>query len=357
MPLLGDLKTALAAARDLERSLFKHILSSYLFSLLAVVAQHGRFEIGFQALTEVLAGTIGGAAVLSAYLGRLEHPAEEGDDLLFYRPHLPALRFTLAMAFSAAMFYVYFRFVVARDPLCLLFLCAGVFIFFRAMMGTVLELMKLEKQKALWGSLPPETQVELRLRHQKLIEDLEKSGERVRRMIEESGESIREQTDKIKQIMKENRRRQRRDFLRGVWAKTRGFRKRWAKWTVSDAEKAEELVAVQRLQERILELHRERAGKVLAGTVAARRLEGSEVDLYPVDAWKYVWLKGNVGKGEAETLLGLLQPLEKTDAGSFKNVVAIVGPGASLSLNAQEILKGKGIKVIDPDPDPSPPAA
>ena len=76
---MQDLNKFLKDVKGLEKSLFALVLSSFVFSLIAVLAQYDKFDLPFKALTELIGGIFGSAGVLSVYMGNLRHPKDEFD--------------------------------------------------------------------------------------------------------------------------------------------------------------------------------------------------------------------------------------------------------------------------------------
>lgn len=164
---MENLEKTLATLRKLEATLFRQVLVySFIFPLLAILAQYDKFGSSFHALTELLAGTFGVAGIMRAYLSSLKHPIERELDVLDFEAQYSGRTVTFALVASATLFYGFYFFARQANEFCLAFLCVGVFLFFWAMTTAVTTISRAEAQQFVWKDVDEKTRQSWRDRRQ-----------------------------------------------------------------------------------------------------------------------------------------------------------------------------------------------
>jgi short-subunit dehydrogenase len=95
------------------------------------------------------------------------------------------------------------------------------------------------------------------------------------------------------------------------------------------------------------QMHQDTIRKIRRNEVRAQVLEGSGLDVFPVDRWKVVLVEGALDSTGAKELSQKLEVLERDDKGKLKGVMAVIGLSANVTHEAREVLREAGAEVVD----------
>jgi len=336
--------------QDLETRLLKAILGSFFFSLLPVAVVFEHSDWSFRAIVELLGGLMGAAGFLAAYLGSIRHPREESGLQQLERHFVFwGTKATVEFSGAAAMLYLFYVFGKSSDPASLLFLSAGNFLAFYGFTETALRIREAETRKLIWSSMTA-AQREAWLRDQ---DEREKQ-------LQEYIEKTKRENEKIKKDIEEVNRDTKRIKAAERAIKVSGFFSRYFLHPTYRLRKRLGLVmAEERFQEREVE-------KIVQGFFDAKQspiksirrnevrplvLEGSGLNLFPVDGQKVVLIEGALDSAGAKDLLQKLDVLERDDKGKLKDLMAAIGISAKVTYEARELLRDAGIEVVDEKPE------
>jgi hypothetical protein len=362
---MDELETFVGGIKKLESLLIKFVLSSFAFSLLAVIAQYDKFDLAFQSLTELLAGITGSAGVLSAFLGRYSHPSEKALDYLEYRPDFAGPRITASLIFSAAMFFVFYLFASESNKLGLLFFCIGTFLFFNSLAVALRTMEKIELQKRIWAALSPQERADWREVQNKVREEQTKTIENLRsavRDLEEVQAANARYLNRVRITKEEATRKERREKFQKVistpWRATRPLRKRiGGQKLLTRAERIEE-AKYEAASESFLkqfEVGREHHTKNIAAIkqkeVRSNPLESTDIELYRVGGFIYFFPKEDIDASSAGEYLGRLTSLKPDKDGMPNRFVAVLPPSITVTNDARELLREANIELHEIDED------
>jgi hypothetical protein len=367
---MKDLNMLIEITKRMQKQLVGAILSSWLFSTLAIIIQHREFDIAFSTVVTIVGGIVGTAAILSVYLGRIQHPAYMVEHTLRNRP-FGGFQAFVSMLLTVGCFYFYYFYAKQSKEVCVLFFGAGMFLFFRTLADAASRMLTNEQQKVLWQSMTLEER-----RHWLLNNDpalirrervrLERRAklERVKQELEElkdqfmSEEELQRRVDEevAKVEEKEARQERRRQFFKRVRDATHPLRKRVG--LVPKAETYEREMEELRLKQETNELlgwkeslHKETAVKIVNSELLPIVLEPEGLQIYTVEGiFRYFAVKERLDEAKARWYLEALNEL-KDPKGHFEFVAGIILPDVEMTYKAQTILEKTGITLYRYIPD------
>jgi hypothetical protein len=348
---MDDLDDVIKSVQELESRLLKAILGSFFFSLLPVATVIDRSDWSFRAIVELLGGLMGAAGFLAAYLGSVRHPLQESDVLQSY-PRYWGVNATVVFFLAAAMLYLFYVYGKASDPATLLFLAAGNFLTFYGFATAALRIRPANRQKLVWSSMT----VAQRVAWVKDQNEREQEAREFQRTAEELKQKIAAGTEDInrdlKRLKANERKRKIRAFFRAVFlSPTYGLRRRLGLLTYD--EYFAELESRKYVQEYIEEANQMTIQRVRRNEVKPLNLEGSGLDIFPVDSWKVVIVDAALDGATAKNLLEKLGPLAAGDKGKLTGIMVAIGSAAKVTYEAREALHASGVEVVDERPNPS----
>jgi hypothetical protein len=356
-----DLTLQIEITRRMESQLVKAILSSWLFSVLAIIIQYRQFDIAFGTLVTIVGGVVGTAAILSVYLRRVQHPAFLVDYVLRNRPFGGFLAIILMLG-AAICFYYYYQFAKQSNETCLLFFGAGTFLFFYTLSDAASRMLVNEQQKIVWQSMTPEQQWDWRKENdpkiiqlewlERQLEELQSKALVPMEELERKGRELAE-----KRWQKEQRREH---FTKRVRSTTYPIRTKFG--LVSGKEKKDrELEASKREIEKIREqdkfeiwwnwgdnLHKQNATKIHNSEVSPITLEGSGLQIFEFgEYYKYFVVKEKIDQNKANWYLEALKALGEQNSilGKFQFLAGILLPNVEVTYEARKNLENVGIEL------------
>ncbi len=337
---LKDLDQMLTEVKSLELKLFRLVLTSFAFSLLAVLAQYDKFDIAFKALTEITGGVMGAAGVLSAYLSDIRHPADEKEALLWARPKVFGLRFSITFTAVTAMFYLFYYYASRSSQFCLVFLSAGVFLLFRGLGRSILIIKQSEKQNLLWDSFSADEQQELLAREREWEQRRDDAVRNSNKVIREVNLQTKEAEAKHQERIRARRYAKIKLVFKNLWNWTYKPRSRISEnWLVSGEEKLRRAVSEVNVVENLRNSDIE---QIIQGKIPSLKLEGSGIKLFQGSWNKYFLLEGTVTEAVASHHIKSLEQF-KDAKGHFNDLVAIISSGSEITYQASELLSSAGI--------------
>lgn len=342
MPSIKEFEEVTEYLKKLELNLFRLVLTSFVFSLLAVLAQYDKFDWAFKALTEMIGGIMGVGGILSAYMSAIRHPMDEAKELLRSKPFLLEFKMTATFAFIAVMFYMFYVFASKANQVCLVFLALGVFTFFRGLARFILTIKQAEKRSLLWSKLSPEQRkgvVEIDREVSKLIDDTHQLGKRIHN-------SVLEANTLVKAARREERKERMRLFFSNLWIMTYTFRRRLRLVSVSEELEADQ--AFDRLGKIIDADH---VKQIKDGKIPPTILEASGLKVYEIDGSIYFYLNPlegeTVKEKDARAYVSQLQTMTMDHNSNLSSFVAIISPPTmEISYQAQQALTESGIRLF-----------
>lgn len=339
---MNELQKTIKDVAKLEKNLLTFVLSSFIFSLLAVVAQYDKFTLAFKAITEIIAGTAGASGVLSAYLGKLRHAKDEPSFILEFQPQAQRILINIGLIISVGAFYFYYMFTKSENEICLLFLLIGIFIFFKSLTKAVLTLRISEQQRFIWRNLSTDEK-----------RDWIRRQENLARIADDLDSAIQEFRGKMKGIsndIKENekifRRAKRKSFFKKTFGKTRKIRKFFGgnSFLTTD-EKMESLEAEEFIKNLQNEINEENIKKIREGKITPLVLETSKIKIFNIQNQKYFLIENDLDKIKTKKLLGDLKPLRDENTNKFENLLAVIPKSIQISFEASELVTREGIDI------------
>jgi hypothetical protein len=358
---MKDLTLLIEITRRMETQLVRVILSSWLFSTLAIIIQHRQFDIAFSTLVTIVGGVVGTAAILSVYLRRIQHPAFMVDCILRNRPFGGTLAFVLMLS-SAVCFFFYYSFAKQSNELCVLFFGAGTFLFFYTLADAASRMLVNEQQKILWQSMEAEERRKWRQENDPKIIQLERLQQQLKELKATSSISEEELDRQAQELAdKELARRERREqFVRRVRDGTYPFRKLFG--LVSKKEKMDREIEALRKEDRRKiwlnwgdSLHEQNTARIINSEVKPITLEATGLQIYEFgDRYKYFVVNEDLNQSKAEWYLGALNVLggQRDALGRFEFIAGIILPNVEVTYEARKILENNGIVLYKHVPKP-----
>ncbi len=356
---MDELETFVGSIKKLEGLLINFVLSSFAFSLLAVIAQYDKFDLAFQSLTELLGGITGSAGVLSAFLGRYTHPSEKAVDHLEYRPYFAGIRITASLIFSAAMFFVFYLLASGSNKLGLLFFCIGTFLFFNSLAVALSTIEKIELQRRIWEAMSPEMRgdwIESQAKRLEVLRSAKQDLEEVKAANAQFLNSLRKAQELEREHTRAERRKKFQKFISTPWRATRGLRKRiGGQKLLTRAELSEEAkfeLAFTSFSDQVdREYHTKNIAAINQKKVRGNPLENSDIELYRVRGSIYFFPKGDINASSASQYLESLTSLKPDKDGKPNRFVAVLPPSITVTNDAHELLRESGIELHEIDED------
>jgi hypothetical protein len=116
-------------------------------------------------------------------------------------------------------------------------------------------------------------------------------------------------------------------------------------------ERFREREADQTVREFIDESHQEPIKRIRRNEVLPLVLEGSGLNVFPVDDWKIVFVESALDSAGAKDLLQKLGVLERDDKGRLKGVMVAISVSAQVSYEARQLLRDAGAEVVQERPE------
>lgn len=365
---MKDLTLLIDITRRMEKQLVGVILSSWLFSTLAIIIQHRQFDIAFSTLVTIVGGVVGTAAILSVYLRRIQHPAFMTDYILRNRPFGGTLAFVLMLS-SAVCFFFYYSFAKQSSELCVLFFGAGTFLFFYALADAASRMLVNEQQKILWQSMEGEARWKWRQENDPEIIQLKREKQQLEELLATASISQEELEWQAQELAdKEMARRKRREqFVRWVRDGTYPLRKPFG--LVSDKEKRNREIQADKIKlDEMREkdeieiwlnwgdnLHEQNTARIISSEVKPITLEATGLQVYEFgDRYKYFVVDEDLDQSKAEWYLGALNVLEgqRDVLGRFEFIAGIILPNVEVTYEARKTLENNGIDLHKHVPKP-----
>jgi hypothetical protein len=356
---LTRLDELMASMKRLERRLFAHVLGSFAFTLLAVLAQYDRFDVPFKALTELVGGMMGAAGILTCYLGSFRPPEEETDAaILRSRPVLLGVRTGLLLTLAAVAYYWFYRYAAASDDTCLLFLAVANFLFFYGLAAAALAMHEAELRVIIWRSMTPdqrrqwvEAEYERRQQLEELFEQARRFGEQVDRVVADARRRMKQREESRREYERAERRERRRQWReKYLWGPTLGVRRRLGLIRETETDEyvrrqaaVAELESKQRFGSFRRRWFAETVQDIGAGKYHPRLLDGVEAGVYEVGVWKFVMHPTSLEEGP---LAALLARLRGVWGDRLEHVVVVVGKDAPLPAGASVALARAGVELV-----------
>lgn len=334
---MATLDEVLRELKGLQSKLFRQVLMSYVFSIVGVLMAEGKFDLSFKALTELVAGTLGTAGILSSYFSGAIHPSEEFDFLLGFSPLLASIKVVFGLGISAALFYASYFLAQLEYKVCAFVLAIGMFFFFRTMTSTVLDISKIQQQRALWQSMSLESRQGWFKRREDVRRRLRESAD----WIDELNRATEAANKLVRNTKRENRILRIKTFFKLLWIRSFPMRKKLHLVSATEQFEADQL-----LREFKEQMTRDAVQKVRSGTIRPLFLEGTHLQLFETDGRKYFQLEGPIDQETAHACLLGLARLKNVADKPFADVTAILEPSAQISFEAKKLFREEGVELF-----------
>ncbi len=361
---MEDLQRFLSDIKHLERSLFGLILSSFIFSLLAILAQYDKFDVPFKALTELVGGTMGSAAILSAYLGRLRHPADKTSNALNFQPRGNGIIASLSLFVSIAMFYLFYVFARNESEACLFFLAVGMFTFFRTLASAAITMRRAEEQKLAWRQMSEEERRNWQKKQEAEREANIKKADDANKILMDSKlliEKVECTERELRRELRKDRWRDRIEFFKKLWLRIRRniggesllTRKEREILELDELRKKQVLQAPPWVTEPLLasldwDLRQKHIHSIRAEQVRSMKLEAIGEDIYNIeDQYFYFFLPAQIGRDMAIRYMEILPALREATQLHNPIVTAVLPLDARITVEAKRILLEGHILIVE----------
>ena len=334
MQPVGEFETFAREVNQLVTAPYKEISASFIVSAIAGTVQFGDFSPAFLAFTTLCGGVAGTAAVLTVYLSASRNPASLFSTFQPSRVSRAVLVLFVGTLLCLGLFYAL---ATAGTSWCLAPAIVGVFLLFRAVALAAVTL----RLKTRFGELTQQQQDAIYQRELQSRQARLKERQDVERALADSSRRLSEATartqawmEEVRQQEEERQKEARREKLRYVLATpmrlTRGIRKRIGLLTTAERfDDAQTELAVDRL------FYGEAAKAVVEGRAKLIRHEGSGLELYQAENLLFYLIEGAWDMQRAQKLLD-------TVATVGRQIVLLVRPGATLSVEAESVLIRSG---------------
>jgi hypothetical protein len=178
---------------------------------------------------------------------------------------------------------------------------------------------------------------------QEFLEEMEKTRQQIQRDTKE----IHRHLERLKA---EERRRKITAFFHALFLGS-SYRLRKRLGLLTTEERFREREADQTVREFIDESHQEPIKRIRRNEVLPLVLEGSGLNVFPVDDWKIVFVESALDSAGAKDLLQKLGVLERDDKGRLKGVMVAISVSAQVSYEARQLLRDAGAEVVQERPE------
>lgn len=365
-PSMSPFDDFIQTLKRFERQLFGLVISSFFFSSVLTIVEYRHFDAGFMALTSLVAGVMGIAAVLSQYVGSLGNVRRKVDDLLLFEPERSASNVSATLVLAVLSLGGFYYFAVNGDRTCLLFASASTFLFFRALASALLTIEQATEQERVWHNMPADErnawidrhverlerefaadQIERGVTHQ-FQEMLEES----RRRSRESGRSLSEFRRRVREGKRAQwrlrwRHRFDRVHLFSINARRRLAGERLVLTTERLKLAGRDKRMNDRLNERRGELARKAYRNIKDGRSVLTRIEGSGIVIHQPEGfgWQCMLIDRSIDEADARTVVHDVSVLRDEKSGQLPAVAMFVEPGAEVSLQARKLFETEGLRL------------
>jgi hypothetical protein len=334
--------------RTFEKTLIGLVMSSFVFSAVGLIAQLKEFkdEPGFIAISELISGITGAAAILIAYIARSHHPKDEIENLMLFEGRNYAANIGFAFILSAVCLYLYYRLARAGSHWCLLFLSLGCFFFFLGLVRGMFVTDMIETQRAVWYKASPEVRKEWAERKESLEETLDSVKQPI-----EGIEEAKRMEKKLRWLEWKYMINNALKPISRFWWKLRysigGKKLLTSSERMELAETDQEIEKwLENIDPEMCQVHFE---KIRAGNVRPLPLEESNIEIHEIDSWRYLLIEDSLDTEKIQEIVEILALFKHPETEKLSSIIFILLPGSSITYNAKNLLEQAGIGIYEPE--------